>query len=148
MGADVQVTPADITRLEKRIRSINGMAQIQQVEKAQIGVEYVLGIGGFELETVDKEVARPPSPPPPCLSANPPLPCTFCPCVCALHALASSLPSSPPATNSPLPPPPAPLPPASTSPFPPCECASLFLARHGCHLTSSSVHELHSNDVY
>ena len=60
-GTHLQVSPADITRLEKRIRSINGMAQIQQVERAQIGVEYVLGIGGFELETVDKEVSSPPS---------------------------------------------------------------------------------------
>ncbi|KAL3136345.1 hypothetical protein ABBQ38_005607 [Trebouxia sp. C0009 RCD-2024] len=50
------VSPADISRLEKRIRSINGMAQIQQVERAQVAVDYVLDIGGFELETVDSEV--------------------------------------------------------------------------------------------
>lgn len=52
-----QVSPADISRLERRIRSINGMAQIQQVERAQVAVEYVMDIGGFELETVDNEVS-------------------------------------------------------------------------------------------
>ena len=47
------------------------MAQIQQVERAQIGVEYVLGIGGFELETVDKEVSSAPPPHPPPLPPRP-----------------------------------------------------------------------------
>ena len=51
-----QVSPADLQRLERRIKSINGMAQIQRVERADVAVEYVLGIGGFDLERVDTEV--------------------------------------------------------------------------------------------
>ena len=69
----VQVSPADISRLERRIRSINGMAQIRQVQRAEVDVEYVLGIGGFELETIEKEASFtfPPSP------FATPLPCTY-----------------------------------------------------------------------
>ena len=33
------------------------MAQIQQVQRADVSVDYVLGIGGFDLERVDAEVA-------------------------------------------------------------------------------------------
>lgn len=51
-----QVSPADLQRLERRIQSINGMAQIQHAERADVPVEYVLGIGGFDLERVDTEV--------------------------------------------------------------------------------------------
>lgn len=50
------VSPADLQRLERRIQSINGMAQIQHAERADVPVEYVLGIGGFDLERVDTEV--------------------------------------------------------------------------------------------
>ncbi|DBA74480.1 TPA: hypothetical protein ACH3X2_000945 [Trebouxia sp. C0005] len=50
------VSPADLQRLERRIKSINGMAQMQHVERADVPVEYVLGIGGFDLERVDTEV--------------------------------------------------------------------------------------------
>lgn len=32
------------------------MAQMQHVERADVPVEYVLGIGGFDLERVDTEV--------------------------------------------------------------------------------------------
>jgi len=32
------------------------MAQIQRVERADVAVDYVLGIGGFDLERVDTEV--------------------------------------------------------------------------------------------
>ncbi len=32
------------------------MAQIQHAERADVPVEYVLGIGGFDLERVDTEV--------------------------------------------------------------------------------------------
>ncbi|DBB01448.1 hypothetical protein WJX77_010801 [Trebouxia sp. C0004] len=50
------VSPADLQRLEKRIKSINGMAQIKHAERADVPVEYVLGIGGFDLDRVDTEV--------------------------------------------------------------------------------------------
>ena len=52
----LQVSSADISRLEQRIRSINGMAQIKQAQRAEVALEYVLGVGGFDLERVDAEV--------------------------------------------------------------------------------------------
>ena len=51
-----QVSPEDLQRLERRIRSINSMAQIQHTQKADVPVEYVLGIEGFDSTRVDAEV--------------------------------------------------------------------------------------------
>lgn len=53
----LQVSQADVSRLERRIRSINGMAQIQRSQRADVSLDYVLGIGGFDLERVDNEVS-------------------------------------------------------------------------------------------
>ena len=53
----LQVSQADVSRLERRIRSINGMAQIQRSQRADVSLDYVLGIGGFDLERVDTEVS-------------------------------------------------------------------------------------------
>nr|KJB66363.1 hypothetical protein B456_010G137900 [Gossypium raimondii] len=40
----------EITSLVKRIRSINGMAHLKHTEFGKVDLEYVLGIGGFDLE--------------------------------------------------------------------------------------------------
>lgn len=51
-----QVSPEDLQRLERRIRSINSMAQIQHTQKADVSVDYVLGVGGFDLDRMESEV--------------------------------------------------------------------------------------------
>ena len=51
-----QVSPEDLQRLERRIGSINSMAQIQHTQRADVPVEYVLGIEGFDSNRVDTEV--------------------------------------------------------------------------------------------
>ncbi|MBA0747886.1 hypothetical protein Gogos_004762 [Gossypium gossypioides] len=48
----------EITSLVKRIRSINGMAHLKRTEFGKVDLEYVLGIGGFDLERV-KAVRQP-----------------------------------------------------------------------------------------
>ena len=47
---------ADLRRLEDRLRGINRLAQIQHAQRAVVPMEYVLGIGGFDLEKVEQEV--------------------------------------------------------------------------------------------
>ena len=47
---------ADLRRLEDRLRGINRLAQIQHAHCAVVPMEYVLGIGGFDLEKVEQEV--------------------------------------------------------------------------------------------
>ncbi|KAL4855563.1 COBW domain-containing protein 2 [Chlorella vulgaris] len=50
------VEPADLERLEERIRSINSMAEVRRAQRAQVPLDYVLGVGGFELERVEEQV--------------------------------------------------------------------------------------------
>ena len=52
------VGEADLERLEGRIRGINSLATIQRAERADVDMEYVLGIGGFDLEKVDDEITK------------------------------------------------------------------------------------------
>lgn len=52
----MQVSEADLERLQDRIKSINSMAQVQQAQRANVPIEYVLGVGGFDLEKVEEEV--------------------------------------------------------------------------------------------
>lgn len=40
----------EITSLVKRIRNMNGMAHLKRTEFGKVDLEYVLGIGGFDLE--------------------------------------------------------------------------------------------------
>eukprot|EP01025_Chloroclados_australasicus_P054087 TRINITY_DN6408_c0_g1_i4.p3 TRINITY_DN6408_c0_g1~~TRINITY_DN6408_c0_g1_i4.p3 ORF type:complete len:452 (-),score=68.95 TRINITY_DN6408_c0_g1_i4:426-1781(-) len=42
--------------LEDRIRTINGLANIQRTVKADVEVDYVLGIGGYDIESVEDEI--------------------------------------------------------------------------------------------
>lgn len=52
----LQVTAQEADDLEARLRGINSMAQIVRAEKANIGVDYVLSVGGFDLDRVEGEV--------------------------------------------------------------------------------------------
>lgn len=42
-------------RLEKRLRSINAMAQIKRAQRSVVDMNYVLGVGGFDIERVVEE---------------------------------------------------------------------------------------------
>jgi G3E family GTPase len=53
-----QVSGAEADALEARLRGINSMAQIVRAQRAAVGVDYVLGVGGFDLERVEGEVRR------------------------------------------------------------------------------------------
>lgn len=54
----LQVTSEEVEELEGRLRGINRMAQIVRAERANVGVEYVLGVGGFDLDRVEGEVGN------------------------------------------------------------------------------------------
>lgn len=42
--------------LEARIRSINAMASMLPTQRSVVPVDYVLGVGGFDLEKVEEQV--------------------------------------------------------------------------------------------
>lgn len=44
------VSEADLDRVEARLKSINGMAQILRTTKAEVAVDKVLNVGGFDLK--------------------------------------------------------------------------------------------------
>jgi len=44
------VSPAELDQLEKRIRSINAVAKIHRTKNAELPIEKVLNVGGFNLE--------------------------------------------------------------------------------------------------
>lgn len=48
--------PEDLLRLEERIKGINGMAGLVRAEKAVVEVDYVLGVGGFDLSLIEEQV--------------------------------------------------------------------------------------------
>ncbi|GAB2273345.1 hypothetical protein Dimus_008143 [Dionaea muscipula] len=50
------VTKADLELLTKRIKHINGMAQIKQAKYGAVDMDFVLGIGGYDLERIESEV--------------------------------------------------------------------------------------------
>jgi G3E family GTPase len=52
------VEEADLERLSSRIKGINSMATVRRAERARVDVDYVLGIGGFDLEKVDEDVTN------------------------------------------------------------------------------------------
>ena len=43
-------TPSALTALEARLRSINSMASITRAKRGVVDIDYVLGVGGFDLE--------------------------------------------------------------------------------------------------
>ena len=52
----MQVSKEQLDRVEKRIKAINSLAQITRVQNADVPVDYVLDIGGFEPMLVGQEV--------------------------------------------------------------------------------------------
>jgi G3E family GTPase len=46
----------DIASVVQRIRNINGMAQLKRTEFGKVDLDYVLGIGGFDLERIESAI--------------------------------------------------------------------------------------------
>ncbi|XP_078430641.1 plastid transcriptionally active 17 [Wolffia australiana] len=46
----------DVTTLVQRVKGINGMAHVKQTKYGQVDLDYVLGIGGFDLERIESAV--------------------------------------------------------------------------------------------
>lgn len=54
------VNEAEIRTIENRVRTINDLATIQRAEKAAVDLDFVLGVGGFDLDRVQDTVAPQP----------------------------------------------------------------------------------------
>ncbi|KAM5573648.1 hypothetical protein ABKV19_013276 [Rosa sericea] len=50
------VTEAELETLTKKIKHINGMAQIKLAKFGSLDMDFVLGVGGYDLERIDNEV--------------------------------------------------------------------------------------------
>eukprot|EP00899_Mesostigma_viride_P009161 jgi/Mesvir1/18246/Mv09522-RA.1 len=50
------VTEDALERLQEQIRSINSLARTTRAVKASVDLDWVLGVGGFELEKVEEEI--------------------------------------------------------------------------------------------
>ncbi|KAF3447848.1 hypothetical protein FNV43_RR08554 [Rhamnella rubrinervis] len=50
------VTYAELETLTKRIKNINAMAQIKHAKFGSVDMDFVLGVGGYDLERIDSEV--------------------------------------------------------------------------------------------
>ncbi|XP_061372223.1 uncharacterized protein LOC133314726 [Gastrolobium bilobum] len=50
------VGESDIASLVQRIRKINGLAHLKRTEFGKVNLDYVLGIGGFDLERIESAV--------------------------------------------------------------------------------------------
>ncbi|KAL4436341.1 hypothetical protein ABPG77_009903 [Micractinium sp. CCAP 211/92] len=50
------VQPEQLEALEQRIRAINSIAQVTRAQRAEVPLDYVFGVGGFDLEKVEQEV--------------------------------------------------------------------------------------------
>ena len=50
------VSEKDADALERRLRTINDLAKIRRASKAQVDLDFVLGVGGFDLERVQDQV--------------------------------------------------------------------------------------------
>lgn len=50
------VSDADLEALTKKIKHINGMAQIKQAKFGIVDMDFVLGVGGYDLDRIDSEV--------------------------------------------------------------------------------------------
>ncbi|XP_043702916.1 COBW domain-containing protein 1-like [Telopea speciosissima] len=50
------VTEPEIATLIQRIKNINGMAHLKRTQFGQVDLDYVLGIGGFDLERIESVV--------------------------------------------------------------------------------------------
>ena len=52
----MQVSDQELMDTELRLKSINSLAQVVRAQRADVKADYVLGIGGFDLEKVAEEV--------------------------------------------------------------------------------------------
>jgi len=50
------VSEAHVDTLTRQIKRINGMAQVQKAKLAKVNMDYVLGVGGFDLERVEADI--------------------------------------------------------------------------------------------
>ncbi|WOK95811.1 hypothetical protein Cni_G04518 [Canna indica] len=50
------VNEAELDAVTKKIKLINGMAQIKQAQFGSVDMDFVLGIGGYDLDRIDSEV--------------------------------------------------------------------------------------------
>ncbi|KAK4261516.1 hypothetical protein QN277_004503 [Acacia crassicarpa] len=50
------VTESELEALAKKIKHINGMAQIKQAKFGSVDMDFVLGVGGYDLERIESEV--------------------------------------------------------------------------------------------
>ncbi len=55
----------ELESVERRLSSINNLAQVVRAQRADVKADYVLGIGGFDLDRVADEVCHCRQPPPP-----------------------------------------------------------------------------------
>ena len=53
-----QVSPEELQGLEGRIRRINQLARFQRAVKAEVPLDFVLGVGGHDLDSVGAELSR------------------------------------------------------------------------------------------
>ena len=56
-----QVSAEELEDTEQRLRSINSLAQVVRAQRADVKADYVLGIGGFDLDRLADEVDTCPS---------------------------------------------------------------------------------------
>ena len=52
----LQVSSNELINTEMRLKSINALAQVVKAQRADVKADYVLGIGGFDLDRVADEV--------------------------------------------------------------------------------------------
>ncbi|TKY50637.1 COBW domain-containing protein 2 [Spatholobus suberectus] len=50
------VGESDVASLVRRIRKINGLAHLKRTEYGKVNLDYVLGIGGFDLERIENAI--------------------------------------------------------------------------------------------
>ncbi|GIL74605.1 hypothetical protein Vretimale_2159 [Volvox reticuliferus] len=50
------VKPPELSSLESRLRAVNAMAPFKAAQRSQVDVDYVLGVGGYDLSNVEKEL--------------------------------------------------------------------------------------------
>lgn len=55
---NAQVDTAAVDELEGRLRSINSLAEMTRATRSSVPLDYVLGIGGFDLDKVDEVVSN------------------------------------------------------------------------------------------
>lgn len=53
------VNESELRTIENRVRTINQLASIQRAEKANVDLDFVLGVGGFDLDRVQDVVEEP-----------------------------------------------------------------------------------------